>query len=218
MKKSIIVAVLLVLGLAGCTLPNLGKDKMEVVEPEQAKEQASNFINTYLVDPQTQATLGNLSEISGVYQMEVNLATGQQVNAYMTKDGKYFFTEGINIDELIAERAQAESAQVGVEILTEGQGDEVKTGDLVTVNYEGRLEDGTVFDSSYERGEPITVPLGQGQVIQGWEQGLVGMKVGEKRKLTIPSALGYGQAGSGDTIPPNATLIFEIELLEIKSN
>ena len=223
MKKTIIVAVLLVLGLTGCTLPNLVGDQMKVVKPEQAEEQALNFINTYLVDAQTNVDISNFIEISGVYQMELNISNGQQVTAYMTKDGKYFFTEGIDMDKLIEESAQAastpvESAQVSIEILTEGEGQEVVTGDLVTVNYEGRLEDGTVFDSSYERDEPFTVPLGQGQVIQGWEQGLIGMKVGEKRKLVIPPALGYGQAGAGGVIPPNATLIFEVELLEIRSN
>lgn len=87
------------------------------------------------------------------------------------------------------------------------------TGMQVAVHYQGRLEDGTVFDDSHKRGEPITFTLGKGQVIPGWEQGIEGMSVGEKRTLTIPPELGYGAQGAGDVIPPNATLTFDVELV-----
>jgi peptidylprolyl isomerase len=97
--------------------------------------------------------------------------------------------------------------------ITEGDGAEVKAGDTVTVHYTGWLEDGTQFDSSVDRGEPFTFTLGQGGVIPGWEEGLIGMKVGGKRQLRIPAALAYGESGSGP-IPANATLIFDIEVLE----
>ena len=100
------------------------------------------------------------------------------------------------------------------EILKEGSGDGAKSGDTVTVHYTGTLTDGRKFDSSVGRA-PFTFQLGTGYVIAGWDQGLVGMKVGEKRKLTIPPELGYGARGAGDAIPPNATLIFEIEMLKI---
>jgi len=103
-----------------------------------------------------------------------------------------------------------------VETLKEGSGPAVKSGDTVTVNYVGTLQDGTKFDSSIDRGQPFEFTIGQNSVIQGWELGLVGMKVGEKRKLTIPPELGYGAQGAGGVIPPNATLIFEIDLLGIK--
>lgn len=93
-----------------------------------------------------------------------------------------------------------------------GTGAEAKSGLTVRVNYVGTLTDGTKFDSSYDRGQPLAFPLGQRLVIPGWEQGLIGMRVGGKRKLTIPPSLAYGTTGKG-TIPPNATLIFEIELL-----
>ena len=102
-----------------------------------------------------------------------------------------------------------------VEILKQGSGVEAKSGDAVTVNYVGTLVDGTKFDSSLDRDQPFQFTLGQNRVIQGWELGVAGMKVGEKRKLTIPPELGYGASGAGAIIPPNATLIFEVDLLKI---
>ena len=97
----------------------------------------------------------------------------------------------------------------------EGEGSEVKEGDTVVMNYKGTLEDGTQFDSSYDRGEPFETQIGVGQVIKGWDMGIPGMKVGGKRKLTIPADLAYGDRAVGN-IPANSTLIFEVELLEIK--
>ena len=96
-----------------------------------------------------------------------------------------------------------------------GTGEEAKPGDKVSVHYSGTLTDGTKFDSSIDRGTPFEFTIGEGSVIQGWEIGVTGMKVGGKRKLTIPPDLGYGSEGAGDDIPPNSTLVFEIELLEI---
>ena len=104
--------------------------------------------------------------------------------------------------------------EVKIEVLQEGTGEVSKNGDILTVNYTGTLEDGTKFDSSIGR-EPFVFTLGAGQVIQGWEQGMLNMKVGEKRRLTIPSSLGYGSAGFAGVIPPNAVLMFEVELLKI---
>ena len=103
---------------------------------------------------------------------------------------------------------------LGIEILQEGEGEAIAAGNIAVVHYTGTLEDGTKFDSSLDRGEPFLFMLGAGQVIQGWDQGVEGMKVGEKRKLTVPPELGYGPAGTpGGPIPPNATLFFEVELL-----
>lgn len=99
--------------------------------------------------------------------------------------------------------------------LVVGKGPAAKTGDLVTVHYTGWLTDKTKFDSSKDRNEPFTFRLGGGEVIKGWDQGVVGMQVGGKRKLIIPPSLGYGSTGIGP-IPPNATLIFEVELLKIQ--
>lgn len=102
------------------------------------------------------------------------------------------------------------------EIITEGNGAEAKPGNTVSVHYTGWLENGAKFDSSVDRGQPFSFTLGTGQVIAGWDQGVSGMKIGEKRKLTIAPELGYGAAGAGSVIPPNATLVFEVELLAIQ--
>jgi peptidylprolyl isomerase len=100
--------------------------------------------------------------------------------------------------------------------LAVGKGAEAKSGDTVSVHYTGTLENGEKFDSSKDRNQPFEFKLGQGRVIQGWDQGVPGMKVGGKRKLIIPASLGYGARGAGPKIPPNSTLLFEVELLGIK--
>ncbi|MDH4082856.1 MAG: FKBP-type peptidyl-prolyl cis-trans isomerase [Nitrospira sp.] len=97
-----------------------------------------------------------------------------------------------------------------------GTGDVAVAGKTATVHYTGWLENGKKFDSSVDRGQPFPFPLGGGRVIKGWDEGVQGMKVGGKRKLTIPSDLGYGSRGAGGVIPPNATLIFDVELLGVK--
>jgi FKBP-type peptidyl-prolyl cis-trans isomerase len=95
-----------------------------------------------------------------------------------------------------------------------GTGDEVKSGDVVCIDYKGTLENGTEFDQSYKRGQPFVTQIGVGQVIPGWDLGIVGLKEGGKRKLTIPSDLAYGSRATG-TIPANSTLIFEVELVKV---
>lgn len=109
-----------------------------------------------------------------------------------------------------------QSAKLVIEDTKLGTGTEVKSGDTVVMHYKGTLTDGTKFDSSYDRNEPFSTQIGVGQVIKGWDLGIPGMKIGGKRKLTIPSDLGYGSTGTGGVIPPNATLIFEVELIDIK--
>ena len=96
-----------------------------------------------------------------------------------------------------------------------GNGDAAKAGDQVTVHYTGWLTDGAKFDSSKDRDDPFSFPLGARRVIAGWDEGVQGMQVGGTRKLTIPPLLGYGARGAGGVIPPNATLVFEVELLSI---
>ncbi len=101
------------------------------------------------------------------------------------------------------------------EDIREGEGAVAAAGQRVSVHYTGWLTNGTKFDSSKDRNDPFDFPLGGGRVIRGWDEGVAGMKVGGVRKLTIPAELGYGSRGAGGVIPPNATLVFEVELLEI---
>jgi FKBP-type peptidyl-prolyl cis-trans isomerase FkpA len=108
------------------------------------------------------------------------------------------------------------SNDLQIEELTVGTGTEATKGTMVSVHYTGWLTDGKKFDSSLDRNDPFVFVLGGGQVIQGWDQGVQGMKIGGKRKLTIPSHLGYGARGAGGAIPPNATLVFEVELLGVR--
>ena len=116
-----------------------------------------------------------------------------------------FLFLGFNVD----------AANLSFEVIAEGDGETAQNGMQVSVHYQGRLTDGTIFDDSQKRGTPFSFTLGGGQVIPGWEQGIAGMKIGEKRVLTIPPELGYGAAGAGGVIPPNATLVFDVELIAV---
>lgn len=116
-----------------------------------------------------------------------------------------------------AAKPQITASGLKITDLEVGTGDVASAGQNVVVHYRGTLEDGTQFDASYDRGTPFEFPLGAGRVIKGWDEGVQGMKVGGKRKLVIPPDLGYGKRGAGRVIPPDATLIFEVELLDIKS-
>uniref|UniRef100_A0A182NSD3 peptidylprolyl isomerase n=1 Tax=Anopheles dirus TaxID=7168 RepID=A0A182NSD3_9DIPT len=117
----------------------------------------------------------------------------------------------------LAESVSAEGKlKIGVKKRVENCSVRTKKGDLVHMHYTGTLEDGTEFDSSIPRGNPLSFTLGMGQVIKGWDQGLLGMCEGEKRKLIIPPELGYGDRGAGEKIPPNSVLIFEVELMKIE--
>jgi len=124
--------------------------------------------------------------------------------------------EGLGSETETQRTQQFMQSNVQIETTKTGAGAEAKNGDLVAVHYTGWLTDGTKFDSSVDRGEPFAFVLGSGQVIRGWDEGVAGMKIGEKRKLTIPPELGYGASGVGP-IPPNATLVFEVELIAVEN-
>jgi len=108
------------------------------------------------------------------------------------------------------------SSGLVIEDIQLGDGDEALAGKMVRVHYSGYLTNGDKFDSSVDRNDPFDLPLGRGHVIRGWDEGVAGMKVGGKRKLTIPPELGYGARGAGGVIPPNATLVFDVELLAVR--
>ena len=101
------------------------------------------------------------------------------------------------------------------DLISKTDGSKAKIGDMVKVHYKGQLIDGTVFDSSYKRNQPIEFKVGVGQVIKGWDEGISLLRVGEKARFVIPSNLAYGEMGAGGVIPPNATLVFDVELVEI---
>jgi FKBP-type peptidyl-prolyl cis-trans isomerase len=119
-----------------------------------------------------------------------------------------------SVSELL-DPEKAKEAGLKIEVIAPGQGEGAKTGQMVRVHYTGTFTDGKVFDSSVSRNTPFDFRLGEMQVIAGWEVGILGMKKGEKRKLTIPSVMAYGERGRGN-IPPDTTLLFDVELLEIK--
>jgi peptidylprolyl isomerase len=129
-------------------------------------------------------------------------------------------TEGAAADSTHGSPTSDSSGPAGAELkitdLEVGTGDVAETGKSVTVHYRGTLADGTEFDSSRKHGSPFSFRLGAGMVIRGWDEGVKGMKVGGKRKLVVPPNMGYGDRGAGGVIPPNATLTFEVELLEVQ--
>jgi len=221
MNKTLIIIVLAIisLGLIGyISFTSLNSENIKVSE---AKDIAEKFINESLLQAGITVTLGEMIEENGLYKMPVTFPDGTKVDTYISKDGLLFFPEGMNIAEITKQVAtdaninNQNQVELQTEILTEGSGSAiVESGDSITVDYTGTLEDGTKFDSSLDAGQPFTFTIGQGAVIKGWDQGLLGMKVGEERKLIIPSDLAYGSNGSGP-IPPNATLIFTVKLISI---
>ena len=166
----------------------------------------------------TNVLLAILLLVGGVfvykYVNDWNPSTEREVAGIKTAEKETVKTQK---QEPVNQNNNQKNMDLKIETTQEGTGDKVtKAGDTISVHYTGKLEDGTKFDSSVDRGTPFDFTIGQGQVIAGWEQGLLDMKVGEKRTLTIPSEMGYGAQGAGGIIPPDATLIFEVELMGIK--
>jgi FKBP-type peptidyl-prolyl cis-trans isomerase len=147
----------------------------------------------------------------------IAIAFGLGVVAFLLFGGIFFglFNRQPNQDLTMTEESQIPVTGVEVEDIEVGTGETAASGDQLTVHYVGTLPSGKVFDSSVDRGTPFAFTLGEGRVIRGWEEGMVGMKVGGKRKLIIAPDYGYGSNGVG-TIPPNSILIFEVELLDVE--
>ncbi len=160
------------------------------------------------------------------YVLLIGLATAVIIYVlnYSAKPQAVIQTDTNSQKEVVAEPSpivennnmQENVTELKMEDLVVGTGAEAVSGKVISVHYTGTLTNGTKFDSSKDRGTPFEFTLGAGEVIQGWDKGFAGMKVGGKRKLTIPSDMGYGAQGAGGVIPPNATLIFEVELLDVK--
>jgi peptidylprolyl isomerase len=165
---------------------------------------ASMAAALYLIQLETNvAIIGSSTQTAAVTQSDVVVVSEGDATKERTKAIIKAADNNGNVKSMI------------IEDINVGEGAEVKNGDTVAVHYVGNLQDGTEFDNSKKRGEPFTFTVGGSQVIKGWEEGLIGMKIGGKRVLIIPPEKAYGERGIGP-IPPNATLVFAIELVEIK--
>lgn len=151
--------------------------------------------------------------------MKQNTLLAALIVAIIIVTGLIIISPDKSIPEVSSEPAATTKSSSSEKLKTEdikvGEGREVKSGDTVVIHYKGTLTNGEQFDSSYDRGQPFETKIGVGSVIKGWDEGVPGMKIGGKRKLTIPSDMAYGEQGQG-SIPPNSTLIFEVELVDIK--
>jgi FKBP-type peptidyl-prolyl cis-trans isomerase len=156
-----------------------------------------------------------MGKLTGVVVAAVIIAATLSLGLWL-KGGSNKQAASLPADQNAAITEQEGDEKMQMTDLKVGEGAEAVTGNSVSVHYTGTLENGTKFDSSVDRGQPFEFKLGASQVIQGWDQGVVGMKVGGKRKLVIPPELAYGSQSPSPLIPANSTLVFEIELLEVR--
>jgi ketosteroid isomerase-like protein len=185
-------------------------------------------VDSYKIDDLTTRVSGGTGVVAGRWTGKFSIAGKDSSGAFRFTDT---FVKRQGRWQVIAAQdtrisQQGEKPVMGAEVTTAsglkyidhviGTGESPKPGQIVTVHYTGTLENGTKFDSSVDRGQPLVFPIGTGRVIRGWDEGIMTMKVGGKRRLIIPPQLGYGARGSGGVIPPNATLIFEVELLGVQ--
>ena len=165
--------------------------------------------------PTVQASAAQTADVQATAAMELDPDETNPTLFAMAPDSNQADASALG-GAMSAEKPEITASGLRITNLVVGTGAEATSGQTVVVHYRGTLEDGSQFDASYDRGTPFSFPLGAGRVIKGWDEGVQGMKVGGKRKLVIPPDLGYGARGAGGVIPPNATLIFEVELLEVK--
>jgi len=157
--------------------------------------------------------------VCGLFLIVVSLfGGGEKTNAIAAEIAPPAITQTINKEIISMDLDQAVTTDSGLKYIdiVEGTGETPQKGQKVTVHYTGTLTDGKKFDSSKDRNQPFTFTIGVGQVIKGWDEGVASMKVGGQRTLIIPPELGYGARGAGGVIPPNATLLFDVELLGVK--
>ena len=183
-------------------------------------------VEAYSLEDTTARTFGDTGIVSGRWSGKMTVEGKDASGAFRYTDA---FVRRLGRWRAVASqdtRIEQKSAPAGAEVTTPsglkysdlvvGAGESPKPGQMVTVHYTGTLENGTKFDSSVDRGQPFTFQIGVGRVIKGWDEGVMTMRIGGKRKLIIPPGLGYGARGAGGVIPPNATLIFEVELLGVQ--
>lgn len=165
--------------------------------------------------PTVQASAAQTADVQASAAMELDPDETNPTLFAMAPDSNQADASALG-GAMSAEKPEITASGLRITNLVVGTGAEATSGQTVVVHYRGTLEDGSQFDASYDRGTPFSFPLGAGRVIKGWDEGVQGMKVGGKRKLVIPPDLAYGKRGAGGVIPPNATLLFEVELLDVK--
>ena len=202
-KKILIVLVIVAAAVTGYVLVQDAKTNMDSSQ-EIVKVPAKVSLET---KSSAQATKANMDSAS---QESTNPVSSQPAEAQPASSEPASAANPTNSND--------KKMKLEIKTTQAGSGDRtVKSGDTISVQYTGKLTDGTVFDATSKHGgTPFDFTIGQGQVIKGWDQGLLGMKVGEKRTITIPADLGYGATGAGSSIPPNSTLSFDVELVSIK--
>jgi len=177
-------------------------------------------VESYSMDDMTVRVFGDTGVVAGRWIGKITIdgketsETVRYTDTFVRRQGRWRVVASQDT-KMPPQQITTQSGLKYVDVVI-GKGESPKTGQMVTVHYTGTLEDGTKFDSSLDRGQPFTFQIGMGRVIKGWDEGVMTMKVGGKRKLIIPPDLGYGARGAGGVIPPNATLIFEVELLGLK--
>jgi peptidylprolyl isomerase len=212
LKLKYILVIFIILTLSAC-----GGAAAPAEAPEAAVEEAQPAAETAVEQDETAAEEvveqpAEEAEAEAQPQAEETEAEAQVASEGEDTTPKVDPLADINPEDLITTDSGLQYV-----LIEEGTGETPQAGDLVEVHYTGMLEDGTKFDSSYDRGQPIIFPLGTGRVIPGWDEGIALLKVGSKAKLVIPSELAYGETGAGGVIPPDATLIFDVELISTRS-